>query len=98
MTTKKATGKRKTTAAASEEQAADVRTVRYVVNRPYSAGEAPDIVTARVKKEHEDDAEVLDLVIIEPGHGGEPTVKGVRRSDGREVGTWFEIEPEKVSD
>jgi hypothetical protein len=77
-------------APAAKQKAEDVRTVLYVVNRPYSAGEAPEIVTARVKKEHEGDEDLLDLVIIEPSHGGEPEVKGVRKSEGREVGTWHE--------
>lgn len=85
--TKKAS---KGTAAAAEGQEADVRTVQYVVNRPYSAGEAPEIVTARVKKVHDDDEDLLDLVLVEPTHGGEPEVKGVRKSEGREVGTWHE--------
>lgn len=90
MTTKKAS-KKAAASAAPAEQGEESRTVKYVVNRPYSAGEAPDIATARVKKEYEDDPDLLDLVIIDPGHGGEPTVKGVRRSDRREVGTWFEL-------
>ncbi len=89
--TKKATGRRPAAADdAAEEQGAEVRTVEYVVNRPYSAGEAPDIVTARVKKEYEDDPDLLDLVITDPGHGGEPTIKGARRSDSRAIGTWFD--------
>lgn len=83
--TKKAKG-----GGAAKEEVEDVRTVLYVVNRPYSAGEAPEIVTARVKKEYEDDEDLLDLVIIESGHGGEPEVKGVRKSDAHEVGTWHE--------
>lgn len=69
----------------------EVRSVSYVVNRPYSAGEHFDIITAYVKKEHEDDADVLDLA-VEPGAAA--TFKGVRRSDAREPGTWHETPPE----
>jgi hypothetical protein len=83
--TKKATA----TGAAADSAEPDARTVQYVVNRPYSAGEAPEIVTARVKREHSD-PDVLDLVVVTPGHGGEAEVKHVRRSDAREVNTWFE--------
>jgi hypothetical protein len=74
---------------APKEKAETVRTVAYVVNRPYSAGEAPEIVTARVKREH-DNPDVLDLVLVEPTHGGEAEVKGVRKSDGQALGTWHE--------
>lgn len=85
--TKKASQK---TAGAEEAKAEDVRTVRYVVNRPYSAGEAPDIVDAEVTHEYEDEADLLRLRLVNPPRGVEEDQKRVRRSDRREVGTWFE--------
>lgn len=69
-------------AATVEEPAA--RTVRYVVTRPLSAGEVPEVVTARVVRQHED-PDVLDLAV------GDEEVTGVRRSERRhEPGTWHE--------
>lgn len=82
--TKKKQGAAEEHAAAKREEP---RTVNYVVNRPYSAAEAPEIVQARVKKEH-DEKDVLDLVVDGPD-GNEQTIKEVRRSDRREPGTWF---------
>lgn len=62
---------------------APAHTVRYVVNRPYSAGEPYDIVTASVVKEH-DDQNVLDLAY------GDQQAEHVRRSDRQEPGTWHQ--------
>ena len=76
--------------------AAGPRSVFYVVNRPYSAGEAPDIVPARVRREHEGDPDVLDLYIRAKDNGGEPLdVYGVRRSERQEPGTWYAAEEVK---
>jgi hypothetical protein len=66
------------------------RSVKYVVNRPYSAGEALDIVDALVVHEYEDEDDLLRLKLIDPPRGVEEDQKRVRRSDLREVGTWFE--------
>lgn len=77
--------------AAAEEKSSAARYVRYVKNRPYSAGEAPEVVTARVRREHETDADVLDLYVRAKDNGGEPLeVYGVRRSRRQEPGTWYE--------
>lgn len=65
------------------EERAEPRTVHYVLNRPYSAGEAPEVVEAVVKREDDEDKDVLDLKV------GEETIKGVRRDDARTPGTWF---------
>jgi hypothetical protein len=88
--TKKA-GK-KAAADAPAEQSEDVRTVKYVVNRPYSAGEPFDIVDAEVAHEYEDDEDLLRLKLINPPRGVEDDVKRVRRSATREPGTWFDPE------
>lgn len=69
--------------AAPPPSPAPARTVRYVVNRPYSAGEPYDIVTASVVREHEDPS-LLDLA-----HGSNE-VQRVRRSDRQEPGTWHQ--------
>jgi hypothetical protein len=96
--TKKATTKRAAAGSAAEEaEVPAVRTVKYVVNRPYSAGEAPDIVDAEVTHEYEDEGDLLRLKLIDPPRGVEPDVKRVRRSALREVGTWFE-EPAGASE
>jgi hypothetical protein len=90
--TKKATTKKAAGAAAAEEAAEPTaRVVRYVVNRPYSAGEPFDIVDAEVAHEYEDEDGLLRLKLIDPPPGVEADVKRVRRSDLREVGTWFEV-------
>jgi hypothetical protein len=86
--TKKAASKEQ--AGAEEATAANVRTVRYVVNRPYSAGEAPDIVDAEVTHEYEDEGGLLRLRLVNPPRGVEEDQKRVRHSDRREPGTWFE--------
>lgn len=87
--TKKAGGKDAADASRAETvEAVEARTVKYVVNRPYSAGEALDIVDAEVTHEYEDG--LLRLRLINPPRGVEDDVKRVRRSDRREVGTWFE--------
>ena len=83
--TKKAEG----SAAAAEEPAA--RVVKYVVNRPYSAGEPYDIVDAEVVHEYEDEGDLLRLKLINPPRGVDDDQKRVRRSDLRDVGTWFEL-------
>lgn len=74
----------------AEAEAPAVRTVKYVVNRPYSAGEPLDIVDAEVAHEYEDEEDLLRLKLINPPRGVDDDVKRVRRSDQREVGTWFE--------
>lgn len=84
--TKKAPGK----SAADEAEGPAVRTVKYVVNRPYSAGEPPDIVEAEVVHEYEDEDDLLRLKLIDPPRGVDEDQKRVRHSDLREVGTWFE--------
>lgn len=73
---------------AAEETPA--RRVRYVVNRPYSAGEAPDIVDAGVVHEYEGEKDLLRLRLINPPRGVDDDVKRVPRSDRREIGTWHE--------
>lgn len=88
--TKKASKRAAGSAVAAEAEAPAVRTVKYVVNRPYSAGEAPDIVDAEVTHEYEDGEDLLRLKLINPPRGVEEDQKRVRRSDRREVGTWFE--------
>ena len=89
--TKKAAGKRAASdAAAAETEAPTARTVKYVVNRPYSAGEPFDIVDAEVTHEYEDEDDLLRLKLINPPRGVDDDQKRVRRSDQREVGTWFE--------
>ncbi|HEX8336079.1 MAG TPA: hypothetical protein VF621_05075 [Pyrinomonadaceae bacterium] len=75
-------------AGVAEEPAA--RTVKYVVNRPYSAGEPFDIVDAQVEHEYEGEEDLLRLRLIDPPRGVEEDQKRVRRSGRREVGTWFE--------
>ncbi|HEX8117631.1 MAG TPA: hypothetical protein VF521_10205, partial [Pyrinomonadaceae bacterium] len=80
-------------AAAAEESAA--RTVQYVVNRPYSAGEPYDIVDAEVTHEYEDEDDLLRLKLIDPPAGVEEDQKRVRHSDRREPGTWFEVSAEE---
>jgi hypothetical protein len=60
--------------------------VRYVVNRPYSAGEAHDVVTARVVKTYDEDPGLLDLAY---GPKEDATaVTAACRSDRQEPGTW----------
>ncbi len=88
--TKKAT-KKAAGSAAGEAEAPAARIVKYVVNRPYSAGEAPDIVDAEVTHEYEDGDDLLRLKLIDPPAGVEEDQKRVRRSDRHEVGTWFEV-------
>jgi hypothetical protein len=92
--TKKATTSTKKSAGeaadAHEAEAPAARVVKYVVNRPYSAGEAPDIVDAEVTHEYEGEEDLLRLRLVNPPRGVEDDVKRVRRSDRREVGTWFE--------
>ena len=83
-------GSKKAAADAPAEQGEDARTVKYVVNRPYSAGEPLDIVEAEVTHEYEDGEDLLRLHLIDPPRGVEDDVKRVRRSDRREVGTWFD--------
>lgn len=85
-TTKKAAGK----SAAEEAEEPAARVVKYVVNRPYSAGEPLDIVDAEVVHEYEDEDDLLRLKLINPPRGVDEDQKRVRRSDLREVGTWFE--------
>jgi hypothetical protein len=87
VTAKKAAGG---PAAGGEAEEPAVRTVRYVVNRPYSAGEVPDIVDAEVTHEYEDEVDLLRLKLIDPPRGVDDDQKRVRRSDRRDVGTWFE--------
>lgn len=89
--TKKAT-KKAAGAAADEAEEPAARVVKYVVNRPYSAGEAPDIVDAEVTHEYDDEDGLLRLRLIDPPRGVDEDVKRVRRSDRCEVGTWFESE------
>lgn len=93
--TKKATGKKAAggaaeVAAEGEAEASAARVVKYVVNRPYSAGEPYDIVDAQVTHEYEDGEDLLRLRLVDPPRGVEDDVKRVRRSERREVGTWFE--------
>jgi hypothetical protein len=88
--TKKASKKAAAGSAAENAEGPAVRTVKYVVNRPYSAGEAPDIVDAEVVHEYEDEDGLLRLKLIDPPRGVDDDQKRVRRSDRREVGTWFE--------
>lgn len=76
-----------TTTTAAPPQA---REVQYVGTRPLSAGEPPDIVPARVKRQIGDDPNVLDLIIEGPG-GEDVEVLNVRRSDRQEPSTWFEV-------
>jgi hypothetical protein len=66
-----------------------VRDVRYVINRPLSAGESPEIVPARIKRQVGDDPNILDLIVAGPD-GKDEEVLNVRRSDRQEPGTWFE--------
>lgn len=77
-------------AAEGEAEAPSARVVKYVVNRPYSAGEPLDIVDAEVTHEYEDEDDLLRLKLINPPRGVDDDQKRVRRSDRREVGTWFE--------
>jgi hypothetical protein len=74
------------TTAAAPPQA---REVQYVGTRPLSAGEPPDIVPARVKRQVGDDPNLLDLIIEGPD-GNDAEVLNVRRSDRQEPGAWFE--------
>lgn len=90
MTKRTTTKKAAAPAAAAEAEEPTARVVRYVVNRPYSAGEAPDIVDAEVVHEYEDEADLLRLKLINPPRGVDDDQKRVRRSDLRELGTWFE--------
>lgn len=60
--------------------------VGYVLDRGYSAGEAPEIVKARISHVHDSDEGIVDLVV---GSGDGAVTKTSRRySEGREVGTW----------
>jgi hypothetical protein len=88
--TKRASKKAAGSAAADEAEEPAVRTVKFVVNRPYSAGEHYDIVDAEVAHEYEDEENLLRLRLIDPPRGVDDDQKRVRRSDLREVGTWFE--------
>lgn len=74
---------------APQPQPASADEVSYVANRPYSAGEPPDIVPARVKRQVGADPNILDLIVEGPG-GEDVEVLNVRRSDRQEPGTWFE--------
>ncbi|HEX8499279.1 MAG TPA: hypothetical protein VF659_01715 [Pyrinomonadaceae bacterium] len=89
--TKKA-GKKAATAADDKAEAAapPARLVKYVVNRPYSAGEPADIVDAEVVHEYEDEEDLLRLRLINPPRGVEDDVKRVRRDEARTLGTWFD--------
>ena len=89
--TKRAAGAAAEKEVAEEAAEAAVRTVKYVVNRPYSAGEAPDIVDAEVVHEYEDEEDLLRLKLINPPRGVEEDVKRVRRDDARTLGTWFDV-------
>jgi hypothetical protein len=88
--TKRATKKAAPGSAAEETEAPAVRIVKYVVNRPYSAGEPYDVVDAEVKHEYDDEADLLHLKLINPPRGVEDDVKRVRRSEDRALGTWFD--------
>lgn len=89
--TKKASKRAASAAAdAAEPEEPTARTVKYVVNRPYSAGEPFDIVDAEVVHEYEDGEDLLRLRLLNPPPGVEEDVKRVRRSDDRALGTWFE--------
>jgi hypothetical protein len=87
---KRATTKKAAGAAAGEAEGPAARVVKFVVNRPYSAGEHYDIVDAEVTHEDEDEDDLLRLKLIDPPRGVDDDQKRVRRSDLREVGTWFE--------
>jgi hypothetical protein len=91
--TKKAS-KRAAPAAAETAEEAAIRTVKYVVNRPYSAGEHLDIVDAEVAHEYEDETDLLRLKLINPPADVEEDQKRVRFSDRHELGTWFEAPAE----
>jgi hypothetical protein len=88
--TKKATNKPAADEATAEETATPTtaRKVKYVVNRPYSAGEHYDIVDAEVTHEYEGEADLLRLKLINPPADVEEDQKRVRRSDRQEPGTW----------
>lgn len=58
--------------------------VSFVVNRPYVAGEAPDIVEATVTKMHDKKLGVIDLTV----EGDEEKKTSVRYSERREPLTW----------
>jgi hypothetical protein len=75
---------------APEAEAPAARVVKYVVNRPYSAGEPYDVVDAEVTHEYEDEDDLLRLRLVNPPRGVEPDVKRVRRDDSRALGTWFD--------
>jgi hypothetical protein len=81
----------KTTAITPAPAAAppQVRDIKYVVSRPLSAGESPDIVPARIKRQVGDDPNILDLIIEGPD-GKDEEVLEVRRSDRQEPSMWFE--------
>jgi hypothetical protein len=83
-------GSKKAAADAPAEREAEVRTVKYVVNRPYSAGEPFDIVDAQVAHEYEDEEDLLRLRLINPPRGVEEDVKRVRLGDAGAPGTWFD--------
>ena len=89
MTKKAVAGKRAAAADAPAEPEAEARTVKYVVNRPYSAGEPYDIVDAQVTHEYEEEEDLLRLRLVNPPRGVEDDVKRVRRDDARAPGTWF---------
>lgn len=74
------------TRAANTMQEQPASTIRYVIPRPYSAGEHYDIVTADVVKRYED-PDLLDLVY------GDTEVTAARRSQRQEPGTWYEVTP-----
>lgn len=78
------------TAGSAAPAASQARDIKYVGTRPLSAGEPPDIVPARVKRQVGDDPNMLDLIIVGPG-GEDVEVLNVRRSDRQEPGTWFEV-------
>jgi hypothetical protein len=88
--TKRASKKAADATAGAGVEGPPARTVKFVVSRPYSAGEPYDIVEAEVTHEYEDEADLLRLRLISPPRGVEPDVKRAPRSDRREPGTWFE--------
>jgi hypothetical protein len=79
----KTRGSKQSGAGATASLASTTRTVSYVVNRPYVAGEHPDIVQATVVRET-GNPDVLDLKV------GDVEFKDVPRSKDYRPGTWVE--------
>ncbi len=98
MTKKAGTKKGAGSTAAAEAEEPAARVVRYMVNRPYSAGEHPDIVDAEVVHEYEGEEDLLRLRLIDPPRGVDDDARRVRRSDRHEPGTWFEVPAEEVAE